>query len=408
MAVGFASIGTQSVVGGYTTSISHSHTIVGNALIVVIEYQGYYGFGAAPGVLAPLMLVSIGGVPLVALKQQNNWAYDGGGSQVSSTGVFGLINPPTGAQTITIATTSNEFYGSIVVDSVSYSNVASFGTVTTSTGTTTTASITTPASAVGNRVFHMFHGYRYNANAGFTAYNQTTRTSGVAAYLGQIGYLLGDAPGSGSAITFSATSAALSYYGVAVELVDLKPYIPEANSLLTTFSTTGAFTYTIPEWCRKLDLILLGGGEAGTDGTLGNGSGGQAGTWVTTTVIRGEDIPIATTTITGTVGAGGTGNGGNGVASTAVFLGAATSFSAAGGSGNMGLFDPNGQGAGTQVYNGQTYVGGAIRNVALGSAGNAPGGGGQGGGLFGSGGDGAAGRVWILAYGNRPAFFPLL
>jgi hypothetical protein len=138
-------------------------------------------------------------------------------------------------------------------------------------------------------------------------------------------------------------------------------------SQLDTYSTAGSYSYTIPSWANKIDVIVLGGGAAGTNGTLGNGSGGRAGSWSLVTLTRGVDIPLATTTITGVVGAGGTGNGGAGVASTATGTGM-TSLSGAGGSGNMGLVDPNGQGAGTQVYNGQTYVGGAIRNVAVGSA----------------------------------------
>jgi hypothetical protein len=43
----FSSIGTQVITGNGTTSIPHLHTITGNALIVVIHYQGYYEIGRA-------------------------------------------------------------------------------------------------------------------------------------------------------------------------------------------------------------------------------------------------------------------------------------------------------------------------------------------------------------------------
>lgn len=189
----------------------------------------------------------------------------------------------------------------------------------------------------------------------------------------------------------------------AVYLGDKKIW-PPPKPVLTTFSTAGSYTYTIPEDCDCIDVILLGGGEAGTGITWGNGSGGKAGSWVTVTLVRGVDIPWSTTSITGVVGAGGTGNGGDGTPSTAVISGGST-YTAAGGSGNMGLTVPGGQGAGTQVFNGMSYVGGGGQG-SLGNTGNAPGGGGAGGGFGTSvGGNGAVGCVWFYAYSTAPRPF---
>lgn len=179
---------------------------------------------------------------------------------------------------------------------------------------------------------------------------------------------------------------------------------PPMKPEMTVFSTAGSYTYNIPADCDKIDVILLGGGEAGTGITWGNGSGGRGGKFYTITLERGVDIPWSLATITGIVGAGGTGNGGPGSASTAVISGGST-YTGAGGDGNMGALVPGGEGAGTQVYNSQSYIGGGGQG-ALGNPGLAPGGGGAGGGFgTGVGGPGAAGTVWFYAYSAAPRPF---
>ena len=91
----------------------------------------------------------------------------------------------------------------------------------------------------------------------------------------------------------------------------------------------------------------------------------------------------------------------------------------AGGAANSITWVDGGRGGspGNKTFNGQTYGGGTgSLNTGLGAlpaVATAPGagGGGSGGfllGLTSTGGDGSAGRVWIYAYGDRPAFLPLL
>jgi len=78
---------------------------------------------------------------------------------------------------------------------------------------------------------------------------------------------------------------------------------------LTTFSTAGAFTYTIPSWAHKLDVVALGGGGGGNAGGAGfnGGGGGGAGTYSSKTLVRGVDLGFDKTTLSGWVGRGGTG-----------------------------------------------------------------------------------------------------
>lgn len=166
---------------------------------------------------------------------------------------------------------------------------------------------------------------------------------------------------------------------------------------LTTFSATGAYNYSVPFWCDRVDIILIGGGKGGSQGLFG-GVGGQAAAWLSITMVRGAGIPWTTTSITGTVGLGGTSNSGNGGNTTATATGmttqTATGQTALQGSGVAGQSRSN------LVFNSQTYTGGT-GGASAGQAGTAPGAGGAGGGgLGGASGAGGAGRAFFFAYQN--------
>ncbi|AYD82136.1 minor tail protein [Gordonia phage Turuncu] len=178
----------------------------------------------------------------------------------------------------------------------------------------------------------------------------------------------------------------------------------------TTYTTVGAFTYPIPNWCIFIDIIGLGGGKGGQTGSGANGqpgSGGLPGVWAGITLQRGVDIPWSETQFPGVVGAGGAGGansdnaaGQNGTAST--ITASVGTLTAAGGTGvNSGSTRRDGPGPGNYTYLGIEYVGGALSDGS-GLPGNPPGGGGSGGngGVFGNrtrGGAGARGQVWLRA-----------
>ncbi|QCG76887.1 hypothetical protein SEA_XIANYUE_32 [Mycobacterium phage XianYue] len=190
------------------------------------------------------------------------------------------------------------------------------------------------------------------------------------------------------------------------------------NRLLTqpnSFFTAGAYTYQIPPWANFIDVILLGAGGGGQGmGSLSTwGKGGAAGSWVVVTLRRGVHIPLTTTTITGSIGAGGARGagtflpvvGGNGSAggnttATATGMTALTALGGAGGSG--GAIDPftaAGKSPGDQTLNGRLYQGGAGSSGAA----NPPGAGG-GGALISlqNGNAGAPGAAWFFAYQSPP------
>lgn len=188
----------------------------------------------------------------------------------------------------------------------------------------------------------------------------------------------------------------------------------------TTYSTVGTFTYTIPVGAQYLDIIVCAGGEAGTNGTIGNGQGGKAGAFNingASFMLGGSGnvnrIPLTTTTLSVTVGAGGASNGADGakslVTGTGLYWGFMFSgswypgepnpniFDAFGGAGGMGAVNVAGGTSTGATVNGINYAG-AAGGATLGTAGAAPGGGGAGGGFGGQGGKGGDGRVWIRAY----------
>jgi hypothetical protein len=215
--------------------------------------------------------------------------------------------------------------------------------------------------------------------------------------------------------------------GATVQLVQprrwSRPYGLEAVTVLNTaspkdytvrFSFPGSYEYLIPEWCERLDLVAIGGGGGGEGGGLVvTGSGGSASSWAYKTVVRGVDIPWATSYIKGVIGGGGKGgqglefistegfggqDGKPGSPTTAVASGM-TTLTSVGGAGGESRSTVTGEALADLSFNGRTYNGAQTENTP-GNPGNHPGGGGAGGWpLIGSGGKGGDGQIWIRAYG---------
>jgi hypothetical protein len=189
MAVTFDAAGAGYNAGG--ASGSWAHTISGNAVLV----------GVACSANPPT--VKVGTTSMTSLGTPINL----GGS--FNYFIFGLLNPPTGAQTIAVTNGSLFTNG----DSVSYSGVGSIGTYATTSGSGTTISQTV-SSASGQMVFHVCG---KNLDGTFGAYNQTQRYSG-----GTPGnsppLLMGDAPGAGS-VSFTVTISSTSWMSLAALLI---------------------------------------------------------------------------------------------------------------------------------------------------------------------------------------------
>ena len=182
------------------------------------------------------------------------------------------------------------------------------------------------------------------------------------------------------------------------------PGLPH-SPVIEFYNALGTVTRVIPTWCNVVQVVTVGGGGGGRQGSaLGVwGEGGDAGTWVTGTWTRGTDFtgsPSISITINaggsgGNVGSGG--SGGAGGTAVASISGHSVTGTGGGGGTSLGAKSNNPGGSpGNQTYDTIVYVGGGVQNTA-GAAGAAPGGGGAGGNNNSSqfGGAGAAGGVWL-------------
>jgi len=160
---------------------------------------------------------------------------------------------------------------------------------------------------------------------------------------------------------------------------------------LTSYSTNGSYTYTVPTGYTNLDIICLGAGGGGSSFW---GQGGNAGSFASSSLVYGTTLPLTTTTLAVTVGKGGKDGSTAGTASKVTGTGI-TTVTGAGGAGN-GQTTNKGQAAGSLVLDGQTYQGGG-QSLANGP-GLAPGGGGGGGAASDQ--PGADGEVWFFAYSS--------
>jgi hypothetical protein len=194
------------------------------------------------------------------------------------------------------------------------------------------------------------------------------------------------------------------------------------GGVATQISSPGSYSYLIPSWCDKLDVVALGGGGGGVNGGfLLSGGGGGAGQWRHVTLTRGTGaglLPLTTTTLSGVVGAGASnanfnifGNHGSPGGSTTCSGAGMTTLSAPGGEtganqGSTMQGDSPGNYPPTGKLNGFVYAGGGTAgsndrtNPAV--VGQFPGGGGQGGHFQGSipGAPGASGAIVFYAYTN--------
>ena len=193
------------------------------------------------------------------------------------------------------------------------------------------------------------------------------------------------------------------------------------GGVATQISSPGSYSYLIPSWSNKIDVIALGGGGGGVNGGfLFNGGGGGAGQWRHVTLLRGTGaglLPLTTTTLSGVVGAGASnanfnafGASGSPGGSTTCSGTGMTTLSAPGGvtgenQGSTMRGDSPGNYPPTGKLNGWVYQGGgtAGSNTSTNPAvvGQFPGGGGQGGGGLGvAGAAGASGAIIFYAYTN--------
>lgn len=122
---------------------------------------------------------------------------------------FVLANPPTGASK-TVAVAKSAEGGNVNADAIYFSNVSSYGTLTTTSGLTPTNASMTVNGTEGRRLYTQAFSYRATGANTFSAYNQTQRYNSTAASFTEP-LLIGDAPGNGGALSFTATRSETTY-----------------------------------------------------------------------------------------------------------------------------------------------------------------------------------------------------
>jgi hypothetical protein len=146
------------------------------------------------------------------------------------------------------------------------------------------------------------------------------------------------------------------------------PYSPTSaphKPKTVIYAALGSHVYGIPQWADTIDVVAVGGGGAGEGGLIvGFGHGGYAGGWSAQTLVRGTDIPWATTTISGYVGSGGSPQGPGQPGWQGQNSSTDTGINAPGGAGGsggipLGSGDSNrfGADAGLYSFNGRDYRG---------------------------------------------------
>ena len=193
--------------GTGTTTVSHTLGTSANAVVVAVSIFS--------GVASPTVTAQIGTSSIPLLGTTPNFI----ATYYEYIFLFGLINPPTGAQTITL-TISGGSVDALAANSVSYSNVAAFGSVSTTSGSGSSASHTI-SSAPGQLVVQAFSTESSGGGSSFSAYSQTQRSNLVSVSGVSEPLIIGDSPGAAS-VMFSATSPGATTYNwgsIAVPLI---------------------------------------------------------------------------------------------------------------------------------------------------------------------------------------------
>ena len=146
MAVAFDSVGVGGTAHS-TSGVSWAHTLGGSATALLVGIGGYYNTSSGYSSLTT-HTVMVGTTPLTLLGIMNCSNAVGHGWVE----LWGLIGPPTGAQTITVNEQVSGVACYLYGDSVSYTGCGQFGTAVLNSGTNTTQTSGAIVSATGNMV----------------------------------------------------------------------------------------------------------------------------------------------------------------------------------------------------------------------------------------------------------------
>ncbi|BCP29620.1 hypothetical protein [Mycobacterium intracellulare] len=266
--VSFDAVGSAAA-AGYLAAGSIAHTLAADATALLAAVNIYN--------TAPVTLTAeVGTKPMTLLDSQsyglyssNPWLYPFG-----QLALFGVIDPPTGAQTVKINSTAPVY---MTAQSASYIGALGFDTAAASNGAL--SQLTVPSTKPAARLVAA-HGITPRSNA-FT-YAQTKRAIVNASSADQL-LLLGDAPGAPYVVSAAAMSSYSPDWGAAAvnllpapvtlnvsafigpiatsaRLADYRSHTPSAirTYVVPTANTAVVTSYgrVGPQWTQPADAVL--------------------------------------------------------------------------------------------------------------------------------------------------------
>lgn len=195
-----------------SSGITNTHTLGANATAILVAVSNFISGDTYASVTSNSCVIGSTPMTLLGVVTDGNTASNGW------TEVWGLINPPTGSQTITYKESAGASFPSTIINSVSYSGVASFGTAVTNFGSGLSLTTGSVVSAVGDMVFASISGDG-GVHPLVLSGGGTQRYNGSAS--ASINLLIQDIAGAPTD-TLTATSTGSAGWGtVAVDLIHL-------------------------------------------------------------------------------------------------------------------------------------------------------------------------------------------
>ena len=167
MAVAHSASATGTT-GNNSAGVSTSITLGSSDTALTVEIGGYYPFEGVESLTTHT--VKVGTTPLVLLGAVDNDNSAGYGW----TELWGLINPPTGAQTIAVVENFSSTPAYITLHADSYTGVTGFGTTVTNYGSAAAVTSGNIVSATGNMVVSAqgcYPGYTLTSPSGTSRYD---------------------------------------------------------------------------------------------------------------------------------------------------------------------------------------------------------------------------------------------
>lgn len=190
---------------GGSGTMSWTHNSSGDDRAVLVLLSAYH---TNTGTTTDITSVQYGStvVPRLGVHQQGSYA---------RMFIYGMLNPPTGNQTVSVSCSASNSLAGFVGNTVSYTNVADFGAITLGpTGNSSgTFNMVVPANDL--QMIVAAWGMAGNSYSNFSHNERWNNTSGSNRRM-----LIGDAPGAAPSVTVSVDkSQSGSYGGMAINLL---------------------------------------------------------------------------------------------------------------------------------------------------------------------------------------------